>query len=269
LEEKKKGRIPQDKKKYISFAEIADPVIKICLKEGESIIIPSGWSYSIMTSIDAIVFSGRFLHIYSVEMQLRIHAEIDEQCPERGKLRFPYFEEMMWYLANDFSEKIQFRQEKKESGAEVPNFTLFQLQGLNVLSKWLKFYKSKKPNAIFSSQYVTDMLTCFLEGTPLPDINSYARDEEPNSDSFENNNNECFECNGKIESVLWVGCDTCSNWFHAECVGLTKKDVDDLTKSEREYICNRCTNIAVTDDGPNNDTFHLRKKFKTTHVTTT
>jgi len=106
-EEKKKGRIPHEKKKYISFAEIAEPIIKLVLKEGESLIIPSGWSYSVLTSVDSIVFSGRFLHIYSLEMQLRIHAEIDEQCPERGKSRFPYFEEMMWYLANDYVEKIQ------------------------------------------------------------------------------------------------------------------------------------------------------------------
>jgi hypothetical protein len=50
--------------------------------------------------------------------------------------------------------------------------------------------------------------------------------------------------------------------FHAECVGFTKKDLDDLTKSEREYICARCR--VLPDDF---DVLHEKKKSKTKHVT--
>lgn len=60
-------------------------------------------------------------------MQLRIHAEIDEQCPDRSKYRFPYFEEMMWYLANDYVEKIQ---SNKSSVNGLINFSDVQLQGI-------------------------------------------------------------------------------------------------------------------------------------------
>jgi hypothetical protein len=264
-EEKKKGRIPHEKKKYISFAEIADPIIKLILKAGESLIIPSGWSYSILTSVDSIVFSGRFLHIYSLEMQLRIHAEIDEQCPERGKCRFPYFEEMMWYLANDYVEKIQSH---KSSVDGLINFSDVQLQGINLLSKWIKFYKAKKPATIFSSQYIIDTICCFLEGTTLPEITAYQQDEEP-SDSVENNN-ECYECNGKVESNMWVGCDICSNWFHVECAGFSKKELEELNKSEKEYICIRCSGIPDPEnENDDPDAVHEKKKRRRDEIVET
>jgi hypothetical protein len=198
--------------------------------------------------VDSLAFSGRFLHLYSLEMQLRIHGELDEQCPGRGKIRFPLFEETMWLLASQFSDTIQQHQwhaQKSEFSAfqlqgmrwEIPIlvllflvlvlvrgvfffsgfdfhfrfrfgfglvwglglvsvFVLFLVSGLvsvlvpvlvlglvsvsvllsffshagiNLLSKWIKFYKAKKPRAIFSAQYVMDTLAAFLEGVPLPD----------------------------------------------------------------------------------------------------
>jgi hypothetical protein len=44
-------------------------------------------------------------------------------------------------------------------------------------------------------------------------------------------------------------------------VGFTKKDLDDLTKTEREYICARCR--ILPDDF---DVLHEKKKLKTKHV---
>lgn len=44
------------------------------------------------------MFSGKFLCGYNFDIQLKIHAELDEKCPERTKVKCPLFEEMMWYV---------------------------------------------------------------------------------------------------------------------------------------------------------------------------
>eukprot|EP01126_Amoeba_proteus_P023207 TRINITY_DN2335_c0_g1_i10.p1 TRINITY_DN2335_c0_g1~~TRINITY_DN2335_c0_g1_i10.p1 ORF type:complete len:278 (-),score=62.17 TRINITY_DN2335_c0_g1_i10:197-1030(-) len=164
-------------------------------------------------------------------MQLRVHTDIDEKCPERAKLRFPLFEEMMWYVAQSYVETI-----KKNKGK--PIFTLHEDQGVRELAKWLKFYKANKPQTIYSAQYLQDVLDAFVKGNSLPNPKDYEPDEEPDSD--ENNNDQCIECEGRIESSLWVGCDGCGHWYHAPCIGLSKKELDDLTNSEKDYFCYKC-----------------------------
>ena len=42
-------------------------------------------------------------------------------------------------------------------------------------------------------------------------------------------------CRRKTEGIM-VGCDTCDEWYHIKCVGLTKKAVD----REDSYVCLKC-----------------------------
>lgn len=58
------------------------------------------------TARDTVAFGGAFLHAHNFKMQLRIHTDIDEKCPERAKIRFPYFEDMMWYVAENYVQVI-------------------------------------------------------------------------------------------------------------------------------------------------------------------
>lgn len=56
-------------------------------------------------------------------MQLRIHTDIDEKCPERAKIRFPYFEEMMWYVADAYVQILA-----KSKGK--PTLVTYEEQGM-------------------------------------------------------------------------------------------------------------------------------------------
>lgn len=60
-------------------------------------------------------------------MQLRIHTDIDEKCPERAKIRFPFFEEMMWYVAQNYVQVIA------QSKGKPNQMTYEEEQGLSQL----------------------------------------------------------------------------------------------------------------------------------------
>jgi len=52
----------------------------------------------------------------------------------------------------------------------------------------------------------------------------------------------CFKWNvGIIFVRLYIGCDTCSRWFHGSCVGVSASDIQLMTA----YICPECINRST------------------------
>jgi hypothetical protein len=69
---------------------------------------------------------------------------------------------------------------------------------------------------------------------------------------------------------MWVGCDMCSNWFHVECAGFSKKQLEELNKSEKAYICIRCTGIPDPEnENDDADVIHEKKKRRTDEIVET
>jgi len=48
-----------------------DMCYKCVIKEGETMLIPTGWIHAVLTPIDSLVFGGNFLHSLNINMQLQ------------------------------------------------------------------------------------------------------------------------------------------------------------------------------------------------------
>uniref|UniRef100_A0A3P9KBH0 [histone H3]-dimethyl-L-lysine(36) demethylase n=1 Tax=Oryzias latipes TaxID=8090 RepID=A0A3P9KBH0_ORYLA len=70
---------------------------RIELKQGWTLIIPSGWIHAVYTPVDSMVFGGNFLHSFNIPMQLNI-CNIEDRTRVPVKFRYPFFYEMCWYV---------------------------------------------------------------------------------------------------------------------------------------------------------------------------
>jgi len=47
-----------------------DACYKMVIRQGQTIMIPTGWIHAVFTPIDSLVFGGNFLHSYNIPLQL-------------------------------------------------------------------------------------------------------------------------------------------------------------------------------------------------------
>lgn len=74
------------------------------------------------------------------------------------------------------------------------------------------------------------------EGTDSSDDSS-----ESSGSEYNDEDNECGECGGIfVEGELWVQCDVCSKWFHAECTDQAKKRKKQI-QSITSWKCKQCS----------------------------
>lgn len=82
----------------VFLADTLKKCFRLEVKEGNTLLIPSGWIHSVLTPTDSIVFGGNFLHSLDMKTQLMIRdMELRMQTP--NKFQFPYFEITHWYAA--------------------------------------------------------------------------------------------------------------------------------------------------------------------------
>uniref|UniRef100_A0A8C1X3M0 [histone H3]-dimethyl-L-lysine(36) demethylase n=1 Tax=Cyprinus carpio TaxID=7962 RepID=A0A8C1X3M0_CYPCA len=78
---------------------------RIELKQGYTLIIPSGWIHAVYTPVDTLVFGGNFLHSFNVLMQLHI-SNIEDRTRVPAKFRYPFYHEMCWYVLERYLYSI-------------------------------------------------------------------------------------------------------------------------------------------------------------------
>jgi hypothetical protein len=71
-----------------------------------SMLIPTGWIHAVFTPIDSIVIGGNFLHGFNIDGQLTIN-DIEAATNVPNKFRFPHYEQMQWYAAQSYFDRIQ------------------------------------------------------------------------------------------------------------------------------------------------------------------
>ena len=87
---------PKQKRKFLP--DIIRDCFVVTLKEGQTMLIPTGWIHAVYTPYDSLIFGGNFLHSLDIAGQLRIYAlECHSQVPRKYLL--PLFEEWHWYVA--------------------------------------------------------------------------------------------------------------------------------------------------------------------------
>ena len=80
----------------IFFGDLASDCQRVCLEQGQSLIIPGGWVFAVFTSKDSIAFSGNFLHSFNIPLQLEVY-EMEKRIGVPCHFQFPFFTEIHWY----------------------------------------------------------------------------------------------------------------------------------------------------------------------------
>lgn len=84
-----------DQSKIFLASQVKD-CIRVDLKEGDTMLIPSGWIHAVHTPSDSLVLGGNFLTHLHLEMQLSI-ADLERRTKVPQKFRYPYFEKLLWF----------------------------------------------------------------------------------------------------------------------------------------------------------------------------
>lgn len=72
--------------------------VKVLLKPGDVMIIPSGWIHAVYTPRDTLVIGGNFLTSFNIPEQLRI-IDIELKTKVGNKFKFPHFNRLMHLTA--------------------------------------------------------------------------------------------------------------------------------------------------------------------------
>ncbi|KAH9079132.1 JmjC domain-containing histone demethylation protein 1 [Lactarius deliciosus] len=108
------------------LGDLVDEVTKVDLREGNTMIIPTGWIHAVYTPQDALVFGGNFLHSYNAALQLRVREiEISTHVPK--KFRFPLFSRLCWYVGEKYLRDLRAKDD----------FTPRVLESIEALSEFL------------------------------------------------------------------------------------------------------------------------------------
>lgn len=89
------------KQSKIFFGDTVDQCYRVFLYAGNTFFIPSGWIHAVYTAEDSIVFGGNFLHSFGISKQLTV-AEIEYKTKVPVKYRFPFFNQLLWYVINQY-----------------------------------------------------------------------------------------------------------------------------------------------------------------------
>ncbi|KAG0347766.1 JmjC domain-containing histone demethylation protein 1 [Podila humilis] len=107
--------------------EIPGKCHKVELRQGETMLIPSGWIHSVYTPESSIVIGGNFIHSIHIPMQYKVvNIEIDTNVSP--KFRFPFFEKLNWFVAHGSLTKGQ---------EYLSNLSNTELHGFMALTKHL------------------------------------------------------------------------------------------------------------------------------------
>ncbi|XP_066997900.1 histone lysine demethylase PHF8 isoform X2 [Anabrus simplex] len=110
-----------------------DACHKCVMKQGETMLIPTGWIHAVLTPVDSLVFGGNFLHTLNITMQLQVY-EIEKKIRTPGKFRFPAFEATNWYAAKALLQEMRTL---NNQGTTLPNFLLVGVKSLIfTLKQW-------------------------------------------------------------------------------------------------------------------------------------
>lgn len=53
------------------FGDLVDACYKMTVREGQTFFIPTGWIHAVLTTSDALIFGGNFLHNLNIPLQLQ------------------------------------------------------------------------------------------------------------------------------------------------------------------------------------------------------
>ncbi|XP_012280694.1 lysine-specific demethylase 7A isoform X2 [Orussus abietinus] len=141
------------------FGDQADACYKCVIKQGQTMMIPTGWIHAVLTPIDSLVFGGNFVHSLNIPMQIQVY-ELERKMKTPAKFQYPGFETINWFAAKKLLKEL------KELNNEEKKCPSYFLQGVKALLSILKQWNTDKdynmisrsqiPNTINSQKLLKD-----------------------------------------------------------------------------------------------------------------
>uniref|UniRef100_A0A4W3GNK1 Lysine (K)-specific demethylase 7Ab n=1 Tax=Callorhinchus milii TaxID=7868 RepID=A0A4W3GNK1_CALMI len=82
----------------VFFGDRVDRCYKCVVRQGNTLLIPTGWIHGVITSKDCMAFGGNFLHNLNIRTQIRVY-EMEKRLKTPELFKFPYFEAICWYVS--------------------------------------------------------------------------------------------------------------------------------------------------------------------------
>ncbi|OTF76410.1 lysine-specific demethylase 7B-like protein, partial [Euroglyphus maynei] len=163
----------------IMFYRNVSNVFKVKLTEGQTIFIPNGWIYSILTHDDTVAFGGYFLHSLNIAKQLSVNDFL--KSLQKPGLDFPAYELTNWYAAPNILKLA-----KENLKNQPPKHLSMGIAALiEKLRFWLIRSKSKRStNEQQQQQLIPKAVNC---SKIIRDLNRCLRKKKKNN---QNNNNK-------------------------------------------------------------------------------
>uniref|UniRef100_A0AAZ3R409 [Histone H3]-dimethyl-L-lysine(36) demethylase n=1 Tax=Oncorhynchus tshawytscha TaxID=74940 RepID=A0AAZ3R409_ONCTS len=119
----------------VFFGDKVDKCYKCVVRQGTTLLIPTGWIHAVLTSQDCMAFGGNFLHNLNIGMQLRCY-EMERRLKTPDLFKFPYFEAICWYVAKNLLETLK---ELREDNCPPQTYLVEGVKSLiSPLKTWLK-----------------------------------------------------------------------------------------------------------------------------------
>ncbi|EGI57244.1 PREDICTED: lysine-specific demethylase phf2-like isoform X1 [Acromyrmex echinatior] len=125
------------------FGDQADACYKCVLKQGQTMMIPTGWIHAVLTPVDSLVFGGNFVHSLNIQMQIQIY-ELERKMKTPAKFQYPGFETINWFAAKKLLKELK---ELNNEGKKCPSYFL---QGVKALLGILKQWNTDKDYSMIS-----------------------------------------------------------------------------------------------------------------------
>ncbi|XP_063073185.1 lysine-specific demethylase 7A [Engraulis encrasicolus] len=119
----------------VFFGDKVEKCYKCVVRQGTTILLPTGWIHAVLTSQDCMAFGGNFLHNLNIGMQLRCY-EMERRLKTPDLFKFPYFEAICWYVAKNLLETLR---ESREDNCVPQSYLVEGVKALiSALKTWLK-----------------------------------------------------------------------------------------------------------------------------------
>ncbi|TGZ54531.1 Lysine-specific demethylase 7 [Temnothorax longispinosus] len=133
------------------FGDQADACYKCVIKQGQTMMIPTGWIHAVLTPVDSLVFGGNFVHSLNIQMQIQIY-ELERKMKTPAKFQYPGFETINWFAAKKLLKELK---ELNNEGKKCPPYFL---QGVKALLGILKQWNTDKDYNMISRGQIPDTI---------------------------------------------------------------------------------------------------------------
>ncbi|XP_078730156.1 histone lysine demethylase PHF8 isoform X2 [Lampetra fluviatilis] len=123
------------------FGDQVDKCYRCTVKQGQTLLIPTGWIHGVLTPVDCIAFGGNFLHNLNIGMQLSARSlcrvsEMEKRLKTADLFSFPNFETLLWYTGRSLLETFR---ELRARGNQPPAYLTQGAKALNsTLRSWMR-----------------------------------------------------------------------------------------------------------------------------------